>query len=130
MAVAVKYRSLGARDIALRMICSNDIKNRELQSDCETAKRHKKSIDPWAVNRLNSVHGFNIKMSIEDKDFDEKEIFTAMDRIENPTIIYEAKQSKTFNIKANEYLGNIRNELLISFLTQRYSEASLRVTGP
>lgn len=96
----------------LRMICSNDIKNRELQSDCETAKRHKKSIDPWAVNRLNSVHGFNIKMSIEDKDFDEKEIFTAMDRIENPTVIYEAKESKTFNIKANEYLGNIRNELL------------------
>jgi hypothetical protein len=96
----------------LRMICSNDIKNRELQSDCETAKRHKKSIDPWAVNRLNSVHGFNIKMSIEDKEFDEREIFTAMDRIENPTIIYEAKHIKTFNIKANEYLGNIRTELL------------------
>ena len=98
----------------LRMICSNDIKNRELQSDCETAKRHNKSIDPWAVNRLNSVHGFNIKMSIDDKDFDESEIFTAMDRIENPTIIYEAKQTKTFNIKANEYLGNIKHELLNS----------------
>ena len=98
----------------LRMICSNDIKDRELQSDCETAKRHQKSIDPWAVNRLNSVHGFNIKMSIEDMEFDEKEIFTAMDRIENPTIIYEAKHIKTFNIKANEYLGNIRKELLDS----------------
>ena len=62
----------------LRMIWSNDIENRELQSDCETAKRHKKSIDPWAVNRLNSVHGFNIKMSIEDKEFDEREIFTIL----------------------------------------------------
>jgi hypothetical protein len=98
----------------LRMICSNDIKNRELQSDCETAKRHNKTIDPWAVNRLNSVHGFNIKMSIDDQNFDESEIFTAMDRIENPTIIYEAKTIKTFNIKANEYLGHISNELLNS----------------
>ena len=98
----------------LRMICSNDIKNRELQSDCETAKRHNKSIDPWAVNRLNSVHGFNIKMTIDDQNFDESEIFTAMDRIENPTIIYEAKQTKTFNIKANEYLGDIKYELLNS----------------
>lgn len=96
----------------LRMICSNDIKDRELQSDCETAKRYNKNIDPWAVNRLNSVHGFNIKMSIEDKEFDEREIFTAMDRVDNPTIIYESKHIKTFNIKANEYLGNIRNELL------------------
>ena len=96
----------------LRMICSNDIKNRELQSDCETAKRHNKSIDPWAVNRLNSVHGFNIKMSIDDQNFDESEIFTAMDRIENPTIIYEAKITKTFNIKANEYLGDIKYDLL------------------
>lgn len=96
----------------LRMICSNDIKNRELQSDCETAKRHNKSIDPWAVNRLNSVHGFNIKMSIDDQNFDESKIFTAMDRIENPTIIYEAKHIKTFNIKSNEYLGDIKHELL------------------
>ena len=98
----------------LRMICSNDIKNRELQSDCETAKRHNKTIDPWAVNRLNSVHGFNIKMKIDDKDFDESEIFASMDRIDNPTIIYESKTTRTFNIKSNEYLGNIKNELLNS----------------
>ena len=98
----------------LRMICSNDIKNRELQSDCETAKRHNKSIDPWAVNRLNSVHGFNIKMKIDDKDFDESEIFTSMDCIDNPTIIYESKIVKTFNIKSNEYLGDIKHELLNS----------------
>ena len=98
----------------LRMICSNDIKDRELQSDCETAKRHKKSIDPWAVNRLNSVHGFNIKMNIADESFDEKEIFTAMDRIENPTVVYEAEQIKTFNLKSNEYLGNIKHLLLSS----------------
>ena len=98
----------------LRMICSNDIKDRELQSDCETAKRHNKTIDPWAVNRLNSIHGFNIKLSIDDQNFDESEIFTAMGSIDNPTIIYESKNIKTFNIKKNEYLGDIRGELLNS----------------
>lgn len=98
----------------LRMICSNDIKNRELQSDCETAQRHNKSIDPWAVNRLNSVHGFNIKMNIDDKSFDESEIFTAMDSIDNPTVISKPNNTRTFNIKANEYLGDIKHELLNS----------------
>ena len=98
----------------LRMICSNDIKNRELQSDCETANRHKKTVDLWAVNRLNSVHGFSIKLSIDDKDFDEKEIFVSMDRVDNPTIIYEAKNIRTFNLKSNEYLGHIKHELLAS----------------
>jgi hypothetical protein len=98
----------------LRMICSNDIKNRELQSDCETAQRHNKSIDPWAVNRLNAVHGFNIKMNIDDQNFDESEIFTAMDNIDNPTIISKSNNTRTFNIKANEYLGNIKHELLNS----------------
>ena len=96
----------------LRMICSNDIKNRELQADCETAKRHNKNIDTWAVNRLNSVHGFKIKLSIEDKNFDEGEIFNSMNKIENPTIIYQAKNVKTFNIKSNEYLGTIKHKLL------------------
>lgn len=98
----------------LRTICSNDIKNRELQSDCETANRHKKSIDPWAVNRLNSTHGFNIKLSIEDKDFDETEIFASMDKINNPTIIYETKNVRAFNLKSNEYLGHIMYEILAS----------------
>ena len=96
----------------LRMICTNDIKDAELKGLINTAHIHKKGVDPWAVNRLNAVHGFDIKMTIEDKNFDETEIFTAMDRVDNPTIIYQSKHVKTFNLKANEYLGNIRTELL------------------
>jgi hypothetical protein len=98
----------------LRMICSNNIKDVELTGLCDTASRHNKGVDPWAVNRLNSAHGFNIKMTIEDKEFDETELFGAMERIGNPTIIYESKNVKTFHLKANEYLGHIRNELLDS----------------
>ena len=96
----------------LRGICSNNIKDKELQADCITAARHQKPIDVWAVNRLNNVHGFKIKLDVQDTSFDESEIFKSMDKINNPCLIRESAHTKTFHIKANEYLGNIRNELL------------------
>ena len=96
----------------LRLICSNNIKDKELQADCETASRHEKPIDTWAVNRLNTQHGFKIKLNIEDTSFDESEIFSSMNKIDNPTLIMESKYLKTYHIKSNEYLGNIRQELL------------------
>lgn len=96
----------------LRLICSNNIKDKELQADCITASRHNKPIDPWAVNRLNSQHGFKIKLNIPSQEFDESEIFSSMDSIDNPVLIRESKYLKTYNIKKDEYLGNIRYPLL------------------
>lgn len=96
----------------LRMICSNNIKDKEIQADCETAARHDKPIDVWAVNRLNSQHGFKIKLNIQDEDFDESGIITSMDRIDNPTQIHESPYLYTYNINKNQYLGNIKNRLL------------------
>lgn len=96
----------------LRHICSNNIKDKELQADCITASRHDKPVDVWAVNRLNSQHGFKIKLNIQDDSFDESELFVSMDQIENPTLIKESKYLKTYNIKSDQYLGDIRNEIL------------------
>lgn len=96
----------------LRLICSNIVKDKELQADCITAARHEKPVDVWAVNRLNSQHGFKIKLNIEDSSFDESEIFNSMDRVDNPTIIKESKYTKTFNITKDQYLGNIMWQLL------------------
>ena len=96
----------------LRLICSNIVKDKELQADCVTAARHEKPVDVWAVNRLNSQHGFKIKLNIEDSSFDESEIFNSMDRVDNPTIIKESKYVKTFNITKDQYLGNIMWQLL------------------
>lgn len=96
----------------LRMITSNNVKDKELQADCFTAKRYEKPIDAWAVNRLNTVHGFKIKLNIENETFDETEIFSAMNIIENPVLIKESKYYKEFNIKKDQYLGNIRYEIL------------------
>ena len=96
----------------LRAICSNATKDKELKADCITASRHEKPVDIWAVNRLNSVHGFNIKLDIQDESFNEEEIFNSMNSISNPTIIKEADHSMTFNIDSNQYLGDIKYELL------------------
>lgn len=96
----------------LRLVCSNAISDKELQADCITAARHEKPIDVWAVNRLNSQHGFKIKLNIQDESFDEAEIFNSVDKIDNPTLIHESKFVKTFYISKNEYLGNIKWELL------------------
>lgn len=96
----------------LRMITSNSVKDKELQADCITANKYKKPVDPWAVDRLNNVHGFKIKLNIENETFDESEIFSAMKQIENPVLIKESKYYKEFKISKNQYLGNIRYDIL------------------
>lgn len=96
----------------LRLICSNAVKDKELQADCHTAARHQKAIDVWAVNRLNSQHGFKIKLNIEDTSFNEAEIFKSMERVDNPTLICESKYKKDFHLTKDQYLGNICWQLL------------------
>lgn len=96
----------------LRSITSNNVSDRELQADCITAARHEKPVDVWAINRLNSAHGFQIKMNIQDSVLDEAEIFNSVDKIDNPTLIHESKYNKTFYITKDEYLGNIKWQLL------------------
>lgn len=96
----------------LRMICSNNIKDKELQADCQTATRHKKPIDTWAVNRLNTQHGFKIKVSIEGESIDESEIFESMETVSNPTVIKSSAHTRVFNITKNEYLGHVRYKIL------------------
>ena len=96
----------------LRMITSNNVKDKELQADCITANKYKKPVDPWAVDRLNNAHGFKIKLNIENETFDETEIFSAMNSIENPVLIKESKYYKEFKISKDQYLGNIRYDIL------------------
>lgn len=96
----------------LRNICSNNIKDKELEADCATAARYKKPADPWAVNRLNSVHGFKIKMDIDSGEFDESCIFKSMNQIDNPTLINESKYVYKFHLNNSQYLGNIKNQIL------------------
>ena len=100
----------------MRKICTG-VPNKELQADCQTANRHNKCIDVWAVNRLNSRHGFKIKINVEanqEGDDEVNDLLESIDSIENPTILHESPNLKEFYIKSNEYLGNIKASLLAS----------------
>lgn len=96
----------------LRMICSNNIKDKELQADCQTAARHEKQVDPWAVNRLNQSHGFKIKLNIPVEEFDESCLFKSIELIDNPTMIKESQFVHNFHLSKDQYLGNIKNDIL------------------
>lgn len=99
----------------LRRICTLDIKDKELEADCMTAKRYNKPVDPWAVNRLNSQHGFKIKMDI-DHSQDTWSLYDSIDqnvyKLDNPCIIHESPNTYDFHLKSNQYLGDIRYNLL------------------
>lgn len=96
----------------LRHICSNNIKDKELQADCETAARYQKPVDVWAVNRLNSVHGFEIKLNVEHEEYGEDEIYKSMNQIDNPTMITHSKYEYKFHMTEKQYLGNIKYQIL------------------
>lgn len=98
----------------LRSICSNAIKDKELYADCITAKRHEKPIDEWAVNRLNTVHGFSIKLNIHNDNIDinSESLLSSADQIDNPTIIGKAVQTITFHINKSQWLGHICDQIM------------------
>lgn len=96
----------------MRMICSNEIATKEIQADCITAGRHQKPIDPWAVNTLNKVHGFNIKVNIDQQERDLSALSDKIENISNPTLIKESPHTITMHIDKDQYLGNIKHEIL------------------
>lgn len=110
----VKLYGLETGTRYLRTICTNDIKDKELQSDCITASRHQKSVDVWAVNRLNTHHGFKIKLNIqtESGEDDILKIVDSVDAIDSPTVIKRSRNYKELFITKDQYLGNIKKELL------------------
>lgn len=96
----------------LRMICSGEIPTKEIQADCITAGRHQKPIDPWAINTLNKKHGFNIKVNIDQEEKDLTALYNKIDDITNPTLIRESPHTITFHIRKDEYLGDIKYDIL------------------
>jgi hypothetical protein len=96
----------------MRSIVSNKVPDKEIIADCQTAARHGKPIDPWAVGRLNSVHGFNIKIQTDAPEVGADDIMNAMDRIENPNQIRPSKDYHEFHITKDQYLSDILSSLI------------------
>ena len=96
----------------LRKITSNKVSSKELEADCKTALRHKKPVDIWAVNRLNQVHGFKIKLDIEDKEIEEADLINIVNKIDNPNTIRPSSNYVKFNITKDQYLSDIMDHLI------------------
>lgn len=99
----------------MRSVVSNKVPDKEIIADCQTAGRHGKPIDPWAVGRLNSVHGFNIKIDTDTPEFDGSNITKAMARVGNPNQLRKSKDYHTFNITKDQYLSDILPQLVDKF---------------
>lgn len=96
----------------LRRICSEKTRDKELMADCQTAARHQKPVDAWAINRLNTIHGFHIKMNVPKQDVEGSELIDAMSLVGDPNSITESKNYKEFHIKKNQYLGDILSDIM------------------
>lgn len=100
----------------MRSIVSNKVPDKEIVADCQTAARHNKPIDAWAVKRLNEMHGFNIKIKTDDPVISESDIMASMKVIGmNPNQIRPSKDYHEFNITKEQYLSDILGELMANF---------------
>lgn len=116
----------------MKTICV-DVDERELDGYCNTSNSHKKSVDMWAVNRLNKMHGFNIDIKKTAKnralstDFTEPiETYSAesikedsgrlfdsiIKTISNPNIIAPAKTTTELFITKDQHLSDTKNDIL------------------
>lgn len=100
----------------MRAIVSNKVPDKEIVADCQTAARHGKPIDAWAVKRLNDMHGFNIKIKTDDPIISESDVWASMKAIGiNPNQIRPSKEYRRFNITKDQYLSDILGELIAGF---------------
>ena len=97
-------------------ICSGTPK-RELAGDVKTASIHNKPISVWAIKELNTQHGFNLKIKTEEvykNEIDKitKEINDSSNTIDPIKVISDNTQKIEMHIKANQYLSDIRDEII------------------
>lgn len=109
----------------MRSIVSNKVADKEIIADCQTAARHNKPIDPWAVGRLNKMHGFNIKIQTENPDIGADKLLDMMANIPNPNQIMQSKHYYKYNISKNQYLSDILDQI-----TERFGMITLIEAGP
>ena len=100
----------------MRSVVSNKVPDKEIIADCQTAARHSKPIDAWAVRRLNDMHGFNIKIKTDDPVISDSDILASMKAVGmNPNQIRPSKDYHKFNITKDQYLSDILKELIANF---------------
>ena len=104
-------------DKALELMCEicDGTSERELRGDVKTASIHQKPISVWAVRELNKWHGFKIKLEgAEDPNADKAKMQAERkDAVTSPTSVLNSRNDfVSLNIKSNQYLGDIKDEIL------------------
>ena len=100
----------------LREICEHTT-TRELKGDIKTAAIHNKPISVWAVKELNKFHGFKIEMKGDNEEYD-KRLSKVIEDIKKDSKIDYVKSAidndnkVVFNITRNQYLGNIKDDII------------------
>ena len=109
--------SLYGYDKALTLMCEicDGTDERELRGDVKTASIHQKPISIWAVKELNRWHGFNIKLAGAEDPQSQKTKAVAEDNNikDNPTAVLNGRNDNiTLHIKSDQYLGDIKDEII------------------
>ena len=111
------YGAEKALEILLE-ICK-DTSARELKGDVRTASIHNKPISIWAVNELNTKHGFNIKIkdesiyNVEKKPTNTTNNENSEKALLDPIKILNNKNDITYlKLKSNQYLSDIQDEII------------------
>ena len=109
-------------------ICK-DTSTRELRGDVKTAAIHNKPISLWAINELNRVHGFDIKLkaeNIKELEQQDEQPVTEAETISvgepfsfsNPCPGYTDNIKKVvLHLKSDQYLGNIKDDIVKEILS-------------
>ena len=96
-------------------ICK-DTPYKELKGDCKTAEIHQKPISIWAVKQLNEYHGFNLKFDDAQNMYNEQqkalENINDIEITEQPTGLQQTSNLVTFHINKNQYLGDIKDDII------------------
>ena len=101
--------------LALMYEICDGTSERELKGDVKTASIHQKPISIWAIKELNKWHGFNIKLNgVNDPNSDSvKNKAEDKQTNESPTdVLNSRKDFIKLHIKSNQYLGDIKNDII------------------
>jgi len=90
---------------------------RELAGDVRTAAIHDKPISIWAVKELNKNHGFKLNIKTDDtfteEQKTEEDIKNATVAGLDPTkILNDSSTSVILNMKSNQYLSDLKDEII------------------
>ena len=121
----VKLYGLERGTQLMRQVCASTVPTKELRADCVTAARHNKPIDIWAVNRLNTNHGFSIKIDLQATTTSEQELYASIEQLSNPNIIKPSAHYVEHTLKKSQYLSD-----LIPTLKKTFGRITLLEAGP